>query len=296
MTHPRWSEMSSGERARLVAWGALPIAAVVGVVLLLPRLAAWTHLSELPDGYETFRQGPFEVFHPPGRRGLAEEMTSEATAFMGRVDRAWSAHLGDLSPPERGYRLTLFETHAEFERYASDRSGDDYSHSGGYFDLAESHIVLVLGAGDGARGIRHEVAHLLIAHGGGRFASRMPLWLNEGLATFVETADPDRPSAEGLVAKWARMVAGLVEAPSLERVMGLGTAAFRGSGNIAAYGFANLLVHYLLRRDPEAFWRFARAAREEGANDPSRYFGDADALEAGWRAFLAEVGVGAARE
>ena len=134
-------------------------------------------------------------------------------------------------------------------------------------------------------GIRHELAHLLVGRGGGRFGTAMPVWLNEGLATWLETADPQRPDGPAPVSDWVRLVAAVAPAPTLETLTSATSADFMSTHNEVAYAYSNLLVAFLIEADAEGFWELARAAREGQGGDLDALvarLGPVDKLEAAW--------------
>ncbi len=274
-------------RLALVAWGLAPVVIIAAVLLGVKKLAQLEHTGNLPDGYERLELGRFEVHYAMGHEGDARQVAGAAEVFIERAVAAWSPLLGDLEPPGGSFRLTLFAGRADFERFASATLSDDLSHNGGYFDTATLEIVLVMSEieDQNAMGIRHEVAHMLIGRGGGRFGTRMPAWLNEGLATYLETADVDRPERPAPVAEWVRLVAAVSAPPRVEDIVSAERAAFSAAGNEVYYAYSNLLVHFLMRRSAARFWRFAKAARDGRGLDFQgllKHFGPSDTLEAAW--------------
>jgi len=222
---------------------------------------------------------------------VAEATVAEAEAFVGIVRAALEPRLGDLEPPSRRIRLTLFASHEEFAEFTSGTLSEDLSHNGGYFDVRQLEIALVLTDEGATRlGMRHEVAHLLIARGGGQEAYSMPAWLTEGLATWIESLDS---GADPLVAFWVADLARRQRAsPPIGEILDTTQRSFTESGNDATYAHANLLVHFLIERFGAGFWAYVRDAREgdaQGRRAFERQFGRLTDLEAGWQDYLAQL-------
>ncbi len=274
-------------RMALLGLGLLPLAIAAAVIVGVIKLSDYEHANNLPDGYERMERGRFEVHYPRGLRGEASRVVDAAEVFIELAVESMSPLLGDLTPPTGPFRLTLFADRADFERFASATLDDDMSHNGGYFDTMTLEIVLVMSEveSETGMGIRHEVAHMLVGRGGGRYGTKMPAWLHEGLATYLETADPKRPGDPARVAQWVRMVSAVNAPPTVAEIVGANRRAFSGEGNDVYYAYSNLLVHFLMRRSADRFWRFARAAREGRDLDLDgllKHFGPHDLLEAAW--------------
>ena len=271
-----------------------PLLLILGGLWLVMRLADWQHTQDLPNDYERLTTEHFDVYYPDGLRERAERVVEEAERFLWEAPKAFSSLLGDISPPGQRIRLTLFRNHSEFSTFTQSALQDDMSSNGGYFDAVRLEIVLVLTESNiDSLGIRHEVAHLLVARGGGRFGTQMPRWLNEGLATWLETVDLRKPTMSGPLVGWIRLVAAAsAKRPTIVDVTKFDDAAFRSEDNELAYAYANLLVHYLVERDSAAFFKFARAVRDGGCSDREgfkRYFSGVDALEPGFQSFLRDL-------
>ncbi len=276
--------------AQRILMAVLPLAIAVGTLVAVKKLADMEHRKHLPEGYVMHEVDGFEVYHPPGLKDTAARVAESASEFARGAATAWGRRLGGLEPPSEPVRLTLFPDHAHFQRFASSSLSEDVSHNGGFFDAATLEIALVVadleagGAED--MGIRHEVAHLLIGRGGGRFGTRMPVWLNEGLATWLETASFSSPDGPAPVARWVRMVAAVEPPLSLKRLTAASPASFQSRGNEVYYAYANLLVHFLVDRVPDRFWAFAKAARDGESADYDALveaFGPAGKLEDAWQ-------------
>ena len=278
-------------RMRLLVLAAAPVVMVVVGVFSLLNLANWYHAGQLPDDYQSFNTERFQVYHPEGLEGRAKAIVEEAEAFLLQAPLAFSPFLGDLTPPERQVRLTLFRNQEEFIRFTQDSLQEDMSSNGGYFDAANLEIVLVLTKSNAdSLGIRHEVAHLLVARGGGRFGTEMPRWLNEGLATWLETADVSAPGSSGLLADWVRLVAAATAVPpGIQEIVAFDGKDFRSENNDLVYAYSNLLIHFLMHHSQERFFAFARSVLEGKPADVDRFegaFGSVTNLEEPFRRYV----------
>jgi len=275
-----------------IAWAALPFLIIAAVYVLLGRIGEWNHSRRLPDGYEHLSEGAFEVYYPPGREMDARAVVAAGVEFLERLPTAWQGRLGDLEPPVGPFRLTLFANSSDFTEFASDTLSEDLSHNGGYFDVVHLEIVLVLSEldQDNGMGIRHELAHLLLARGGGRMGTRMPSWLNEGLAMYLETAGlTTDAAATAPVQALVQLIALAKEAPQLETLLQAENQRFSQVDNDLYYAYSNLLVHYLIEAQPVAFWAYVRSVLNGGEVGMETFveaFGELSTVEADWRAGL----------
>lgn len=289
----------------------LPVAVTGAMIALVLWQSERDHLAHLPDGYVRTDVGAFELYHPAGMETQATQIAESAQDFIDRVVPAFTPLLGELQPPWQSVRVTLFTTHNEFSTFASQTLAEDLSHSGGYFETGSLQIVLVLSqlSKDNGMGIRHEVAHLLLARGGGRVGTNMPTWLNEGLATWLETADPTDLERPSHVPDWVKLIAMSTEPPPVWSIVTADPQAFSQADNAVHYAYSALLVRFLVGYDPDRFWSWARDAREGRATDLAGFvgavgpLGDLDAAWTGamqawrpmWARELAEEGERAAR-
>jgi hypothetical protein len=277
---PRLSKQ--GKTAALIV---APVLALALGIWSLFYLSSWQHSQELPGNYRSFVTRHFEVHYPDGYLDRAVAVVKAAEAFLRDGPRAFASRLGDLTPPERRIRLTLFASHEEFASFAQTTLSEDMSSNGGYFDALRLEIVLVLTADNiDSLGIRHEVAHLLVARGGGRFGTKMPRWLNEGLATWLETADLSEPGRSGPIVGWIKLVAAARgKSPTIGEILNFTDNDFRSADNDLAYAYSNLLVHFLVDIDEKPFFQFAKDVREgtyNGRAGLEHYFGAISRLDA----------------
>ena len=275
-------QLSGGRRA---LWAIAPIAVIALTIGALRVGGALMHQADLPDNFSTRSQGNFEVFYPEERGDDADQIVRDGAAFLRAAPSAWGDRLGGLEPPPGKVRLTLFRDGAELTRFASDTLKEDLSQNGGYFDTATLEIALVLSKrrDDNSLGIHHELAHMLIQRGGGRFGSKMPPWLSEGLAVWMETANPAKPDGPAPVSMWVKMVCVATGTPTLNQLTATDSGAFTSSGNEVAYAYSNLLVHFLLEQRASDFWVYARRTRsDEPANSDALLRG----LEDDWQAWV----------
>lgn len=262
-----------------------PIAVIALTIGALRVGGALLHQADLPHNFATRSQDNFEVFYPEERGDDADQIVRDGVAFLRAAPRAWGDRLGGLDPPPGKVRLTLFRDGTELTQFASDTLKEDLSQNGGYFDTATLEIALVLSKrrDDNYLGIHHELAHMLIQRGGGRFGSKMPPWLSEGLAVWMETADPAKPDGPAPVSMWVQMVCVATGTPSLSRLTATNSGAFTASGNEVAYAYSNLAVHFLLELRAPEFWATARRTRSDEPGNPDELL---RGLEDDWQAWV----------
>ena len=282
------------ESLRRGAWALAPFVIVGLLYAVLTLYGRWTHQRDLPDDYEREEIGRFEVYYPPEARGQVERIVAGGERFLETAGEEYGELLGGVEPPSGTIRLTLFRNDEEFERFASGALDEDLSHNGGYYEATRNEIALVMSAVDDVdqMGIRHELAHMLLARGGGQWGSSVPPWLTEGLATWLETTDVEARALGARVQQWVKMVVVVTSTPPVQAVVGVDSDAFSREGNHVAYAYSALLVHFLVRRSARAFWAYTRAARSgeaKGASGVTDFFGDLDALDADWQPWVREA-------
>ena len=295
MTVPErpWSQLTGRERAHRVAWGVVPIAFLVGALGLLFVIESAEHLGSLPEGYAQLDQGDLEIYYPRDRAKQANAVAADASRFIAELPVGYGALLGSVARPPGPLRITLFRNHDELVTFAADELQADFSNNGGYCSTATQEIEAVLDelVGHEGRAIRHELAHLLLGRGGGQIGTRIPPWLEEGLAVWFETAPPASAALPGpLSAMTAVLAARAPRTPTLGEIVDFRTANFRSAGNSRTYAFASLLVRFLVADAGDRFWHYVRMLRLESADPGWRRFAEhfevTEATEARWQRFV----------
>ncbi len=102
----------------------------------------------------------------------------------------------------------------------------------------EERVLLVLGADRSFEGTTsHEFTHLLVADAAGRAVSRVPAWLNEGLAEYGNVINSD---------DYDRYLQRAIEEDELRPLWHLGTFSGTPSDIILSYGQGKSVVEYLI--------------------------------------------------
>ncbi len=193
---------------------------------------------------------------------------ADAVRHAGELDEMWSAlaHLYGLvapgrPPPPGRFRVIHLASCGDFERIKRDASGFVF----GAPDGADTAVTC---EGRGKSTLIHELAHIFNHH----HFRRMPIWVNEGLATFYETLDVHGGRAalgnfpSGLSPYWNRP--GWL--PSLTAIRHMGYEAFYDPMHTGrSYFCAWKLVHLLNATSEDRRQRFRAylAALGRGAPD-----------------------------
>lgn len=199
----------------------------------------------------------------------------------------------DLEPLH--VRLTIVEGAQRFIAYRDTQAHNLATVTGFYSFLNNEAVVRWMGADASMAVARHEITHLAL----GNWLGNVPLWLNEGLAEFVErlhfrqsyatAAPPLLEMAE--VAR--RLNAGGL--PPLRDFLAMGREDWNRLGDDAAYGYAWSLAHFLMER-PERrrlIGGYLGAIAQNRCRDfdamatlEAAYPGGLAALEADWSRWL----------
>jgi hypothetical protein len=216
-------------RCALLAWAALTVS---GCVTLDSQAA----LSALPDRHEVVLDQlvVYSNFELPGQHRLLQELNAQ------RADLSSKLALPISDEPIHVY---LFADSEQFSRFIS-RQYPDFPHRRAFFVETDTRLAVYAQWGDRiAEDLRHEVAHGYLH----AVVQGLPLWLDEGLAEYFETArgthGMNEPHIDELVAlakqgRWS---------PNLRRLEALRTPSEMSQ---AEYAEAWLWVHWLLETEP----------------------------------------------
>ncbi|NEV64299.1 DUF1570 domain-containing protein [Thiorhodococcus minor] len=192
-------------------------------------------------------------------------------------------------------RLTIIEGAQRFIAYRETQAHNLATVTGFYSFLSNEAVVRWMGAETSMAVARHEITHLAL----GNWLGNVPLWLNEGLAEFVERLS-FRQSYATASAPLLQMaeVAGRLEAgrlPSLGDFLAMNRDDWNRIGDDIAYGYAWSLAHFLMER-PERrrlIGSYLGAIAEHRcrgfdavATLEATYPGGLAALEADWSSWL----------
>lgn len=236
-----------------------------------------------PDGYAIESSEHFQAIYPSDRPETARVALKEAEAFLRHMVDTYGESLGGLKLPDERLPVHLFRHKHDFVVHGGGRE-----HLGGFFSALDRKISLIAADRSNAMAttanhrwlvtLRHELVHFLLQQGRGRKGSLVPTWLEEGLAVQLSMAykSYSNTSFSGR-ARWA------LEEPSAPGVPYLVTER-----RDIDYGYSQLLVSFLLQRDPKQFWGLVRQARQKGL-DSGRLeaaFGPLEELTPEWRTFV----------
>jgi hypothetical protein len=204
-------------------------------------------------------------------RPLAYAVLAQAEAFRKQVAREW---LGEELPPGEGkasIHVKLSPSHDDGFTWATD--GPD----------RRLHKVWLTTTREGATGatLLHEVVHLVFAT---RFAGRLPIWVEEGVASLTDSQERIRTRRRIL-----QQCAQTGNWPDVARLFQLPTIP---ANQQSAYTVAASLTEYLLSRgDRSKLLRFALSGRQGGWDQALRqHYGLAGVgeLQSAWQAWASQ--------
>ena len=250
-------------------------------------------LSELPAGFQIHRTANFVFCYD-----TSPAYAAWCGALYERLYRGfynyWKNRGWELDPPKLPLAAIIFQSKADYVRYARAELGDSAETIIGYYSLRTNRVVMYdltgadgglpdrrsstnaarinfllsqPSAGGNVATIIHEATHQLAFNSGmqARYAD-IPLWVSEGIAMYFET--PDLAANRG----WRTI--GAVNPPRLRQFRGdlntrdegslralLATdTRFRTSpGAVGAYAEAWSLTYYLQRKHPERHLRYLQS-------------------------------------
>jgi hypothetical protein len=303
--------MRSKTRWILVAVLLVPFLGIVlALHFALPGLRDWSARRPLgAAGRELLREelGSVVLYRSPSLDAEACRRLARALdEFTHRLVDAYGDFFGlrAVSPP---VTLQLFETVEELERAHRGRYRRDFANLGGFYDVGERLVALPAGGRLDGRlePLLHEATHLVFdVSRKGR--TSLPLWLEEGLATYFGASRLDAPGGAviGGADPVLRHVAAAAEAsgelPSIGELLSADPARFRGEENRVFYAASHALVAFLMDGDGgahrEGFRRYFEDVRRIGTPDPGLLYWklreDPGDLERTWRRYVASAAEG----
>ena len=237
----RWRSFSPLKAVgRPLTWAAVVIFAACSPTLPAVRV----------DGRIDWHRIESDHFIVESNRARVEDVV-DLTVELEMFIRALGAIpiLGQQFSPRKTL-VVAFDDRTDYRWFAVDRS------DGRYFDKTPIGSVIALpmsGALFGRSVLKHELTHLILSN----FLPNAPDWLDEGLASVMETAKFN--ARTGMV---------IFGAPSRELLRRAATVRRAGFVDLFVdwpaqlrtelYGASWLLVHYLIDRHPDAFLAFER--------------------------------------
>lgn len=191
--------------------------------------------------------------------------------------------------------LTLVEGEGAFNAYRDSKTIGLATNSGFYTFLGNEAVVRWLGPDITMAVSRHEVTHLAL----GNWLGSIPLWLNEGLAEFVEHLSFRRSYAateppEDRLREVAQMRA-QGKLPPLATFLGMNRLDWNRIGDEVTYPYAWSLVHFLMKdqRERALLGDYLNQAAEQRCTPfdhagylAANYPGGIRALESDWAQWL----------
>jgi hypothetical protein len=214
----------------LLAWTALSLGGCI-------TLDSQPALTALPDRHEVVLDQlvVYSNFELPGQHRLLQELNAQ------RADLSSKLALPISDEPIHVY---LFADSEQFSKFIS-RQYPDFPHRRAFFVESDTRLAVYAQWGDRiAEDLRHEVAHGYLH----AVVQGLPLWLDEGLAEYFETARGTHginPPHVGELVSLARQGRW---APKLRRLEALRSPSEMSQ---AEYAEAWLWVHWLLETEPQ---------------------------------------------
>ena len=136
----------------------------------------WSHLED----------GPFQVSWYAGDAKLAQQVLDAARQGAQRAREQWQA------PPPQGVRFYVYAGVEDLQSALQGLPQWAAGHADPAFGLAFLSLPPTQPEAEIRRQVPHELAHLLLYQATGAGYSRLPAWLNEGLASLAELSpNPD---------------------------------------------------------------------------------------------------------
>ena len=257
--------MSFSRKVTWIRWTliATPFVIVIAAAYFLsPALRErrlQVDLGRVSDTFTRLDVGAVQTYHPDSvpaehARFLATALETFCDALVGE----W----GDFFRLRRvpaPMILQVFESTAQLEEFHRNRFRDEFHNLGGFYDAGSRLIALPAGPGiEAVRTVFHEGTHLVFDLSHSKSIGRLPIWVNEGLATYFEESQsgPDGFSLGGLNVPMARVVSDALERGLIrgsEQIVEAGPREFQGTDNALYYAAAHTLVAYLLQGEEGAY-------------------------------------------
>lgn len=265
----------------------LRILAVAGPLFLFfvilhfaaPPLRVLHRERTLPAGYEHLGSyGPYELFARPENK-TAQTAGRVLEVFIGLVLAEFGEAMG-LTLTDSRCDVIVFSTHSDLSAFTSDQLESDFERNDGFY-LPSQRAMGVVSREDEMHMIRslfHEGTHMILDAFAGEGSADWSVWLNEGLASWLEVSGIDaegRVSLGGYDPADAATILAAAREPGkwlgVERLLGAPAGAWSGEHNRIYYATAALLVHLLMEgkggKYRELFFAYLREEREPGPVD-----------------------------
>jgi hypothetical protein len=258
----------------------------VAIVLLLlhyagPSLQKAYRAAGLPDGYALVKEtGNYVFFGRPDN-----EAASRAGEVLDRFTDAVRGEFGErlrLEPTAARFDVIVFTSHDDFRQYGKAKLGEDLERNGGFYVPAAGALA-VIDSGDFeslVQALFHEGAHMMLDTWVAGTDHRWSLWLNEGMATWLEGSLIDGGAARvggippRMIQQLRRDMAKGEWVP-VGKLIEAGPPEFKSERNRSYYAGSCLLVDYLLRGDGgahrERFFAYFEAERRPGTIAPTEF-------------------------
>ncbi len=182
----------------------------------------------------------------------------------------------DLEPTGERVRIHVFENGEQLSDYYSQKNNERIPHNSGYYDPRDRAIALE----DAKKAVleqyvKHEAVHHFLQQAGTVSTQGLSPWLSEGIAFLYQYYAITKGSDGNLDWYLPRTAEQAVFLPysasvqlkkPLDVFLRLKGEDFQREDNPAFYREARLLVFYLLKRQPKAFWSYVRFELREGMN------------------------------
>ncbi|MBN2491895.1 MAG: DUF1570 domain-containing protein [Planctomycetes bacterium] len=220
---------------------------------------------------------------------------AEAAKVLEDAYRAYNAHIRRIQPDDRRFRVYLFSGQAGFLAHCRDALGSAPVNAAGVYSPVLKQL-LIWNLPDRAsmmRTVRHEGFHQYLD----RILNDPPVWLNEGLAVYYETATH-------VVGRWKtgevrhdllKRLDGALRSHPIKEIVRLSPAAFYRRAP-ATYAEAWALVHFLLHPPKpyrsvfdELFAELSKEGATAAAVDRMLAKVDLDAMDAAFRLYLKDL-------
>jgi hypothetical protein len=257
---------------------------LAGLSVILPKLRE-RQFRRFFDQPRVIRNEQFTIYleadDPAG-----DEVEPILARFLRHLYAEWGgAERLDLRAPrdlDSPVVVLLFKDHERLKAYHGPRYRDQsiefnagmYEPIAGTIALISSHFSRTE---DLRRGLYHETTHMVLDRLVQGHEHDWSLWLNEGLATFLESSfeEPGVGFQLGrLGPEHLALVAG-ARSISVRDILALEPEDFRGPDNSKAYAMSAVFVAFLLEgeggKNRQPFWRYVAKEREPGPVDTGAF-------------------------
>ncbi len=229
-----------------------------------------------PEWSRTFTE---ETAHYSVHTDIDPAVCREAARLLEEAFELFNQQLVRLPVPDPAARFSvfLFSGQAGYQAYLQEVLGARHPHTAGLYNPALRQL-LIWNVPDRAqmlRTVRHEALHQYLD----RLNSRVPNWLNEGIAEYFERLGgaTRRPELGAVSAEHLRALRVALDEPGRLRLsplrdfIDISDADFYGSSFARSYAQSWAIVHFLRHESDQSRARFARIlesiAKGDGAED-----------------------------